>query len=151
MRKTVQLSLIAIACGLIGFGCVSIAMAQGIAPPDPEADTAGFLRALYDAATTKQWTVLAGLAMIGVTYAVRRWVLGSWEWAQSRVGGFVIAAVLSLLGTFGLALGSGAELSVGLVLDALGTAMAAAGGWTWLQHATAKKPVQQPSGEAGGN
>lgn len=149
MRKTVQMSLIAITFGLLAFACTTAAMAATTAPaPD---DPAGILRALYDAATTKQWTVLAGVAMIGVTYAVRRWVLGRWQWAQTRIGGFVLAFGLSLAATFGVALAAGGELSAALALDALGTAMAAAGGWTWLQQVTERKPVLAKHTDTGGN
>ena len=137
MRKTVIMVAVAIALAISGISLV--AMADGgssVAADDP----AGLLRAAYDAATTKRWTALAGVAMIGVTYIVRRFVLGRVAWFQTRTGGFVLAASLSLLGTFGLALATGAEMSAMLALDALGTAMAAAGGWTWLQQAMEKKP-----------
>jgi hypothetical protein len=137
MRKTTRLCLIAVAFGLAGFACTTVAMAStGAELAD---DPAGILRLAYQAATAKQWTVLAGAAMIGVTYAVRRWVLHRVAWFQTRLGGFALALGLSLLGTFGLALASGAEMSAQLALDALGTAMAAAGGWAWLQNALAKR------------
>ncbi len=145
MRKTAILCLIAILFGVLAFGCLSIASAA-TAPPDLEADPAGFFRYAYEAATTKRWSVVAGVAMIGVTYAVRRWVLHRVAWFQTRLGGFALALALSLLATLGLALGSGAEMTAALVLDALGTAMAAAGGWTWLQNALEKKPAEADIG-----
>lgn len=150
MRKTAQLAVLAIVCGIVGFACVSVATAQvpesSSKMPDLSSDPVGLVRALYDAATAKRWSVVVGIALIGVSYAVRRFVLGRVAWFQTRVGGVAIAVGLSLLGTFGLALASSAPMTGALALDALATAMTAAGGWAWLQHALEKKPA-----DGGGN
>lgn len=107
--------------------------------PDPETDAAGFFKALLDAATTGKWKVLAGLVLVGLVYATRRWVFGKVSWFQTKLGGVVLALGLSLAGTFGLALASGSAVTMAVLLNALSTAVAAAGLWQWLQSAKAPK------------
>lgn len=152
MRKTVQAFIIIGIFSVLGFACLDVAHAA-TAPPDPEADAGGFLRLLYDAATSKQWSIVAGYVLVGLAFVVRKYALGRFSWTQTRWGGFGIAVALSLAGTLGLALATGAPIDVSLVLSALSTAMTAAGGWTWLQNALEKKPATIASGEiqAGGN
>ena len=50
----------------------------------------------------------------------------------------------SLAAIYLMALATGAPIDVSLVLSALSTAMTAAGGWTWIQNATEKKPIAAP-------
>lgn len=140
MRKKAQAFGIILAFGLLGYACTGIAHAAA-APPDPETDAGGFLRLLYEAATSKQWSIVAGYVLVGLAFVVRKYALGRFSWTQTRWGGFGIAVALSLAGTLGLALGTGAPIDVSLVLSALSTAMTAAGGWTWIQNALEKKPV----------
>jgi len=141
MRKTVTVFALIGIFSVIGFACTEVAFAASAAPPDLETDAGGFLRLLYDAATSKQWGIVAGYVLVGLAFVVRKYALGRFAWTQTRWGGFAIAVGLSLAGTFGLALATGADITGGLVLTALSTAMTAAGGWTWLQHAMEKKPV----------
>lgn len=140
MRKKAQAFVIITAFGLLGWGCMGIAHAATV-PPDPEADAGGFIRLLYEAATSKQWSIVAGYVLVGLAFVVRKYALGRFAWTQTRWGGFGIAVALSLAGTLGLALGTGAPIDVSLVLSALSTAMTAAGGWTWIQNALEKKPM----------
>lgn len=139
MRKLVQAFAIVGIFSVLGFACMGAAHAA-TAPPDPEADAGGFLRLLYDAATSKQWSIVAGYVLVGLAFVVRKYALGRFAWTQTRWGGFAIAVGLSLAGTLGLALATGAPVDVSLVLSALSTAMTAAGGWTWIQNALEKKP-----------
>lgn len=143
MRKKAQAFVIITAFGLLGWGCMGVAHAAS-APPDPETDAGAFLRLLYDAATSKQWSIVAGYVLVGLAFVVRKYALGRFHWTQTRWGGFGIAVALSLAGTLGLALATGAPIDVSLVLSALSTAMTAAGGWTWIQNATEKKPIAAP-------
>ena len=152
MRKLVQAFAIVGIFSVLGFACMGAAHAA-TAPPDPETDAGGFLRLLYDAATSKQWSIVAGYVLVGLAFVVRKYALGRFHWTQTRWGGFGIAVALSLAGTLGLALGTGAPIDLSTVVAALSTAMTAAGGWTWLQNALEKKPATIASGEikAGGN
>ncbi len=139
MRKLIQAFFIVGIFAVLGFACTEVAFAA-TAPPDPETDAGGFLRLLYDAATSKQWSIVAGYVLVGVAFVVRKYALGRFAWTQTWWGGFAIGVGLSLAGTFGLALATGVAINVSLVLSALSTAMTAAGGWTWLQKALEKKP-----------
>lgn len=107
--------------------------------PDPESDTGGFLKAIYDAATSGKWKVLAGLVLVGLVFLTRKWIAPRVKWFSTKLGGATLALLLSLGATFGLALASGAALSIGMALSALSTAVTAAGLWQWLQSMTAAK------------
>ena len=149
MRKTVQAFTIIGIFSVLGFACLDVAHAAA-APPDPEADAGGFLRLLYEEATSKQWSIVAGYVLVGLAFVVRKYALGRFSWTQTRWGGFGIAVALSLAGTLGLALGTGAPIDLSLVLSALSTAMTAAGGWTWIQNATEKKSALASAGSSAG-
>lgn len=121
------------------------------APPAPDTDAAEWLKAIYAAVTSKAWGTVAGLALIGLVYPLRRFgpnVL------KTPFGGLVLAFLISLAGTLGIALAAGAGVSLGLVFGALSTAATAAGVWEWLKAhipgvesaaAKAVAPVQTPT------
>jgi hypothetical protein len=109
------------------------------APPTPESDLDGFLRALYVAATAGKWKVFAGFALLGLVYLSRRFLFGRIAWFKTRMGGVTLAMIVSLGGTFGLALASGAAVTMTAALSAVATAVTAAGLWTWLQDAMKPK------------
>ena len=117
----------------------TITTTTNAAPPSPESDLTGFLRTLYEAATTGKWKVFAGLVLLGLVYVSRRWVFGRVAWFKTKMGGVTLALIVSLGSTFGLALASGAALSLTAGLNAVATAVTAAGLWTWLQSASAPK------------
>lgn len=123
-----------------GVGSAVTAIGSGSAAPsiDPAADPEGFLRMLLDAATTGKWKVLAGLVLVALVYVTRRWVLGRVDWFQTRTGGIVLAIGLATAGTLGLSLAGGGGFSVAILLNAVSTAVAAAGLWQWLQGKQAK-------------
>lgn len=101
--------------------------------PSPDADASGWLKALYAAATGGEWKVLAGLVLLGVMFAARTWGAKVVPWFATKTGGLVLAFVISLAGTMGLALAAGAAVSLATVVSALGTAAAAAGVWEWVK------------------
>jgi hypothetical protein len=101
--------------------------------PSPDTDAAGWLKALYTALTTKAWTPLVGLVMIGLVYGIRRVLVPAWSWLGTALGGLVLSFTLSLLSTLGAAFAVGTGFSWSLVLAALSTAAAAAGIWEWLK------------------
>jgi hypothetical protein len=101
--------------------------------PTPDTDAPGWLKALYTALTTKAWTPVVGLVMIGLVYGIRRVVVPAWAWLGTAFGGLVLSFTLSLLSTLGAAFAVGTGFSWSLVLMALSTAAAAAGIWEWLK------------------
>jgi len=101
--------------------------------PDPASDAAAWLRALYTAMTTKEWSVAFGLALVGVVYVMRRWVVGRVSWFRKPLGGLVLGFVTALAATIGVALAAGAHISISLALTSLSSAATAAGVWEWLK------------------
>jgi hypothetical protein len=101
--------------------------------PTPDTDAAAWLKALYTALTTKAWTPVVGLVMIGLVYGIRRVLVPSWAWLGTAFGGLVLGFTLSLLSTLGAAFAVGTSFSWSLVLMSLSTAAAAAGIWEWLK------------------
>lgn len=102
-------------------------------PPSPDVDAAGWIKALYDAATSREWSVVVGLVLVGLVYVARRWLLGWVSWFKTPFGGLVLGFLVALASTMGLALGAGAKPSLSLVMTALSSAAAAAGVWEWLK------------------
>lgn len=98
--------------------------------PTPDADAAGWLKLLYVAITSKAWGVVAGLVLVALVYPLRRFgptVL------KTPFGGLVLAFMIALAGTMGVALAAGATLTLSLAASALATAASAAGIWEWLK------------------
>lgn len=101
--------------------------------PPPDIDASAWAKAVYAAVTSKEWSVVIGLALVGLTYVARRWALGWISWFKTPFGGLVLAFGISLAGTLGVALAAGARPSLSLVATALSGAAAAAGLWEWLK------------------
>jgi hypothetical protein len=101
--------------------------------PSPDQDAAGWVKLLYAAITSKAWTVVVGLVLVGVTYPLRRWGGELVPWFKTPFGGLGLAFLVSLSGTIGVALAAGATITLALVATSLSTAAAAAGIWEWLK------------------
>jgi hypothetical protein len=86
--------------------------------------------ALYAAITSKAWGVVAGLVLVGLVYPLRRFGPNIFK---SQFGGLVLAFIISLSGTFGIALAAGVHLTLGLAASAIATAATAAGLWEWIK------------------
>jgi hypothetical protein len=126
------------------------AAAAGPVPP-PDVDAAAWLQAIYVAVTSKNWGLVVGIALIGLVYPLRLWGPAVFK---SKLGGLMLAFLVSLAGTFGAALAAGAHPNFAMVVTALTTAATAAGLWEWIKahlpgaQAAADKataPVQPPS------
>lgn len=121
------------------------------APPAPDVDAAAWVKALYTAVVGKQWGIVAGVALIGVVYPLRRF---GPNFLKTPFGGLMLAFLVSLAGTLGIALAAGAHPSLAIVVTALTTAATAAGVWEWLKahipgmEAAAAKAVV-PTGASG--
>jgi hypothetical protein len=121
---------------LLALPLLLIFVGSALAAPDvptPDADAAEWLKALYSAATAGEWKILAGLALVGVVWLLRSWGVKALPWFGTKTGGLALAFLVSIGGTFGLALAAGAKLSLASAASALGTAAAAAGVWEWLK------------------
>jgi len=102
-------------------------------PPTPDTDAAAWVKALYDAFTSKEWGVVAGFVLVGLVYVARRWLLGWVSWFKTPFGGLVLGFLVALASTMGIALAAGTRPTLGLVFTSLSSAAAAAGVWTWLK------------------
>jgi len=115
--------------------------------PTPDSDAAAWVKALYTAVTAKAWSPLVGLVLVGLVYPARRWGPAIFKTA---FGGLVLAFLISLAGTMGVALAAGTKPSLTLLASSLGTAATAAGVWEWLKthipgmQAAADKAVALP-------
>lgn len=113
--------------------------------PAPDTDAAAWIKALYTAITSKAWGVVAGLALVGLVYPLRRF---GPDVLKTPFGGLVLAFLISLAATLGVALAAGAPLSLSLAASALATAATAAGVWEWIKahipgaQATADKAAE---------
>jgi hypothetical protein len=133
---------------------MSLATTAFAAPdvPSPDSDAAGWIKALYTAVTAKEWGVVTGLALVGLVYVARRWLLGWVTWFKTPFGGLVLGFLVALASTLGVALGAGATPSLSLVMTSLSAAATAAGVWEWLkahvpgmQTAADKAATPEPS------
>jgi len=99
------LTTLLIAALFIGFS-TAVYAASGI--PSPETDLAGFFTALIDAFNGNDYTLVGGLAIIGVVAAIQRW------------GSKLIPAIASGKGAVAVTLGVGALLGIATALTAGG-------------------------------
>jgi hypothetical protein len=101
--------------------------------PAPDTDAAAWAKLLYMAVTSKEWGVVVGLALVALVYPLRRWGGMVVPWFKTPFGGLVLAFLVSLSGTLGIALAAGVKPTVGFLATALSSAAAAAGVWEWLK------------------
>jgi len=111
----------------------SSAIANAAGVPTPDEDAPAWALALYTAITSGEWKLAGGLVLLGLTWLVRSWGVRLIPWLGTSLGGIVLAFVLALASTFGLALATGASFTLASVAVAIGTAATAAGVWEWLR------------------
>lgn len=117
---------------LLFLGCSSAFAADAV--PAPDTDAAAWARLLYDALTSKAWSVVAGLGLVALVYPLRQWAALLFPWFKTTLGGVVLAFVISLSATMGAALVAHAQLSLSLIAMALSTAATAAGVLQWIKN-----------------
>jgi len=105
--------------------------------PDIEKDTAGFFNAAWQAFNSKNWKGLAALALIALVWLIRKFG-AKVSWLASDRGGAVLVMVMAFLTVFATALGSGAKITGGVVLNCAYLAFIAAGAWTWTKKILGK-------------
>lgn len=140
MRQTLQRLIPRLPLLLILLWAASAAAAS--APPTPDQDAPGWMKALYEAATSGEYKIAAGLVLVGIFYAVNRWTPIK---PKTKPGRIALAFVLSLSLTLGLALAAGAPLALATFTTAIGTAAGAAGVWGWIKDYLEHKESKEAS------
>lgn len=103
-------------------------------------DPGGLARGIYDAALAGKYKIGVGFLLMLAVFGLRsKFVLGRVAWFKTRLGGVTIAAVTSVGAVIGLALAADAPIQVGVILNALGTALTAAGAWEWARDTLTPK------------
>jgi hypothetical protein len=103
--------------------------------PNVETDPGGFFLSLVTAVKQGQWAIVAALLLAGLVAGLRRYGVKFIPWLGTATGGKVTAVVVSLAGTFSVALAAGGTkvLSWRLLVGALATAAMASGLFSWLK------------------
>jgi hypothetical protein len=116
-----------------GPAVVSSSPAASPAVVSIDADPVGWARGLYDAVRTGAWPMAAGLALIGVVWAGRRWGGALLPWLKTDRGGVALVLATSTLGALGTAWAAGAAPDGKAALAALQVGLLAIGGYTGLR------------------
>lgn len=128
--------------GTIGPDGVPATMpAPSVEIPDLGADPVGWASRLYEAVRSGSWVLVVGLALIGAIYAVRRWVLASWAWAQTDRGGVAVAGGVALAGALANATLAGEWPDGKTLVAALQVALVAMGGYTGVRKLLWPQPA----------
>ncbi|AGC44588.1 hypothetical protein MYSTI_03276 [Myxococcus stipitatus DSM 14675] len=100
--------------------------------PDPSR-IEEFARLVFDAVTSRNWALVASLAVVAVVYVLRRFGGTRIPWLASSRTGAVLALLVAVAGAVGNALLAGTPFTWGLLLKALGIGLGAAGGFSVLK------------------
>lgn len=87
---------------------------------------------LTQAVHDRHWILAAALLLSGLTWCLRlckRW----WPWLGTDRGGVASLVLCSFFGAIAANLRGGHALNLELALDAVGVAVAAAGGWSVIK------------------
>lgn len=101
----------------------------------------GLARSLYDAARDGRYKVAVGFLLMLLVFVLRTYVLQRVALFKTKIGGITLAVTTALCSVIGLALAADVAIRVGDVLNALGTALTAAGAWEWMKDLIKKKPA----------
>lgn len=117
-----------------------LVLAQAAVQPDPE-QAGAFVKLLVDAASSRNWPLLAALVVVALVWAVRRFGAARLPWLGTDRGGAVLVLATSLAGAVATALAGGAGLSLPLLVEALAVAVSAAGGFNLVKKLAAPAPA----------
>lgn len=95
---------------------------------DPGTSPGGFFGELLDAAKTKDLRAIIVLVLVGLVWAVRKFVPA--DKLKGDRAGALLALGLGIAGSFITTLAAGAPITPQLILDGLMIGATAAGGWT---------------------
>lgn len=118
------------------------------AAPLPSIDTndgEGLARSIYDAARDGRYKVAVGFLLMLLVFVLRTYALGRVAWFKTKIGGISLAVVTAMASVIGLALAAEATIKAGDLLNALGTALTAAGAWEWMKDLIKKKAAGEPA------
>lgn len=105
------------------------------APVPPPTKGAGSLVGdVYNAVKGGQWRLAAAGVLALLMLALAKVREKSWSPFKGDRGGAVLVLLLALAGAFGTALASSAPIGLDLIVGALGTAVAAAGGYAIVRR-----------------
>jgi hypothetical protein len=104
---------------------------------------------IYAAVRSGQWVVAAGLVLLALVWAVRKYGGKLWPFLLTDRGGVVTSLALAFLGALGTTLAAGRTPGPADVMAALGLAFTASGGWTMVRRLINPKstdPAPPPQG-----
>ncbi len=114
-------------------------------PPLPEINPENFeafFRLVYDAVTSKNYALIASLAVVAVVYLVRRYGGTKFPVLKTNRGGAVLALVTSVAGAAATAFLGGVPFGAAVLLKALGVGFMAAGGFSVVKKIVFGDPEQ---------
>lgn len=132
------------------FALPALAQDVQVTPPalDPGSDPSGFAQVVWDAITAKNWRLLATLAAVGITWALRKYGGKVWPWTQTDRGGAVLGMAMGAATTIALGLVAGKPLNLDLLLTALGMGTGTLGMFTlWkkgVKGGSKERPTDPP-------
>lgn len=149
------IALLALAVPVLGF-------AQDVPPPDPgavilelpvdlppivgpEEDLLGFAGLVINAIQSRNYFLLASLAVIGLVWAARKFLGAKVPFFRTDLGGVSLSLLMSLGATLGAAFLAGTPFGWPLLIQALGVALGASGALVYV-----KKLLGISSGGVGG-
>lgn len=107
-----------------------------------------FAKVIYDAVMSKNYSLVAALAVVAIVWAVRKFGTPKFPQLQSDRAGAALAIITASTGAIATALAAGQPFTWPLALKALSTALMAAGGWSLAKKLLFPKSIEQARSEA---
>lgn len=111
---------------------------NGSIPFDPN-DPGIIAKILLEGIANKQWGIVISVLVIAIIAALRRFVPETnpvGRWFRTKVGGVLTNLALSLGFAFFTQFAAGVPFNLTLVINAVGVALTAAGGWAIVKNLT---------------
>lgn len=109
---------------------------------DPTLDPAAYLDALLRATQGRQWIVVVGFALTGLTALLRKGLGAKLPWFKTDRGGAALAIITAVFGAVGASLATGG-FSAWTLIDAVALAVTNAGGYVLIRKLL--KPSDKPA------
>jgi hypothetical protein len=101
--------------------------------PTPD-NLADFGKALFAAVTAHQYWLLASLVLVGLVWALRKYLAPKVPFLASDAGGALLSFLVAFASGLGVALMGGTPMSAALALTVFVAAFKVSGGWALLMH-----------------
>jgi hypothetical protein len=124
------------------------AFAQVATSPDP-GNVESFARLVLDAVTSRNWALVASLAVVALVYVLRRFAGAWWPVLRTARAGAVLAVLVAVAGAVANALLAGEAFTAGLLLKAFAIGLGAAGGFSVVKALLFGDAVEDAAREAG--